>query len=118
MTLQHVRQVIFPKEGARKKYDLISGYYHRRIGVLEVKPNMEALNLINITKGLKILDLGFGTGWALEKILSMGSIGEVYGIDFSREMHRVAQDRLKGKQLENRAILTQGDILSMPYITR
>lgn len=116
MGLDCVKEVIFTKDGAQNKYDMTSRSYHLIMGVFEIKPNLEALNLVNIKKGEKVLDLAFGTGWVLEKIVPLVGLREkVYGIDFATNMHRVANERLKKKNMEKHVVLTEANVLSMPY---
>jgi demethylmenaquinone methyltransferase/2-methoxy-6-polyprenyl-1,4-benzoquinol methylase len=116
MVLETVRDVIFPRGGSEKKYDSTSNCYHLIMGVFECKPNMYALELANIKEGEKVLDLAFGTGWVLEKIIPLVGENEyVYGIDFAPGMHRVTRQRLAKKHMESRVKLILENILSMPY---
>jgi demethylmenaquinone methyltransferase/2-methoxy-6-polyprenyl-1,4-benzoquinol methylase len=116
MNLDQVREVIYTKDGVQKKYDLTSNCYHLIMGVFEIKSNLEALDIANIKPGEKVLDAAFGTGWVLERIIQLIGLKEkVYGIDFSQGMHRVTQERLKRKKLENKVILIRGNVLSMPF---
>lgn len=116
MDLKQVQEVIFTKEGAEKKYDFTSNCYHLIMGVFEIKPNLEALEIADIKQGERVLDAAFGTGWILERIIPLiGKKEKVYGIDFSKGMHRVTKKQLKRKQLENRVFLIRGNVLSMPF---
>ena len=116
MSLQSVRQVIFTKNGAINKYNSTSDCYHLIMGVFEIKPILESLKLADIKKGEMVLDIAFGTGWSLEKIIPyLGSNEKIYGIDFSKCMHRVAKTRLRKKGMENRAALVLGNVLKSPY---
>jgi ubiquinone/menaquinone biosynthesis C-methylase UbiE len=116
MGFECVKEVIFTKNGAKNKYNLTSESYHLIMGVFEITPNLEALELVNIKKGEKVLDLAFGTGWVLEKIIpKTGSKEKVYGIDFAEEMHKVTIERLKKKKIDDRVILTEANVLAMPY---
>lgn len=116
MSLRHVRQVIFTKNGAVNKYDSTSNCYHLIMGVFEIKPILEGLNLADIKKGERVLDIAFGTGWSLEKIIPyVGPYEKVHGIDFAKGMHRVTKEQLKRKHKECLATLVLGNVLSMPY---
>jgi ubiquinone/menaquinone biosynthesis C-methylase UbiE len=116
MNLDKVQKVIYTKEGAEKKYDLTSHCYHLIMGVFEIKPNMEALKLSNIKRHEKILDIGFGTGWVLEKMIELiNPTQKIHGIDFAEGMIQSTRDRLKKKQLDTRVILVKGNALSIPY---
>jgi ubiquinone/menaquinone biosynthesis C-methylase UbiE len=59
-------------------------------------------------KGLKVLDVGCGTGAQLAIYQEGGC--EVCGIDLSHPMLRVARSKLDGK-----SVLTNGDAIRMPY---
>ena len=115
MDFKKVQNVIFPKTGDRKKYDDVSRGYHLIMGVFEIIPNLEAIKLADIRKGEKILDMAFGTGWVLERLISKVDGGTVYGIDFSPKMHNVTWERLKKTGLEDKAALVLGNVLDMPY---
>jgi len=114
MDFENIQKVIFPKKGDRKKYDDASKGYHLIMGVFEIKPNLEAIKLADIQPGEKVLDLAFGTGWVLERLIEKMD-GEIYGIDFSLGMHRVAKERLKRAGLEKKAFLILGNVLNMPF---
>jgi demethylmenaquinone methyltransferase/2-methoxy-6-polyprenyl-1,4-benzoquinol methylase len=116
MILDQVREVIYTKEGAELKYDSTSHCYHLIMGVYEIKPNMEALKFADIKRDEKILDVGFGTGWVLEKMIEfINPLQKIHGIDFAKGMIRSTIDRLKKKQLYQRVILVKGNAISLPY---
>jgi len=113
MLFEDIQKVIYPKTGYREKYDKSSRCYHLIMGVFEIKPNMEAFEIADIRKKEKILDLAFGTGWLLNKLIEKTET-TVYGIDFSLGMYRVALENLKREGNLDRARLILGDVLSMP----
>lgn len=116
MNLADVHEVIYTKEATEEKYNSASDYYHLIMGVFEIKPNKEALDLVDIKNGERVLDVAFGTGWVLEKIVRyVGPTEKIYAIDFSLDMHRVAKERLKKEKMEERIIFTRANALSMPY---
>jgi len=116
MAFHQVHEVIFTKGGAEKKYHTTSKCYHLIMGVFEIKPNTEALQMADISPAEQVLDVAFGTGWILEKLIPLvGSATYVHAIDFARGMHKETQKRLHNKNLENRVMLLQGNVLTMPY---
>jgi len=116
MNLNQVREVIYTKDGVKKKYDLTSNCYHLIMGVFEIKPNMDALELADIKRDEKILDVGFGTGWVLEKMIKLiNPIQKIHGIDFSQGMIQIVRENLKKKFLDNRVIIVKGNVLNLPY---
>ena len=105
MAFDKVHKVIFTKGGAKNKYDISSDCYHLIMGVFEIKPNLEALELGEIKPSEKILNLAFGTGWVLEKMIEkINPEKKIHGIDFAEGMHKVTLDRLKKKNIHRTKI--------------
>ncbi len=84
---------IFDKEA--KMYD---DWYKTKLGnfVDEVETKC-VLDLFKVQKGMKVLDIGCGTGNFSIKLAKMGC--EVIGIDISEEMLKVAKDKAKKEGL-------------------
>lgn len=111
-----VHEVIFTKGGAKNKYDTTSKSYHLIMGVFEIKLNTEALKMADIRPREEVLDVAFGTGWVLEKLVPlMDKATYVHGIDFSAGMHQETRKRLRNAHFWNRVMLIQGNVLHMPY---
>ncbi|KAA0015024.1 MAG: methyltransferase domain-containing protein [Thermoplasmata archaeon] len=113
MLFEEVRDVIYPKSGYKGKYEISSRYYHLIMGVFEIRPNTEALEIADIREDEKVLDLAFGTGWLLNKIVERTNT-VVYGIDFSGGMCKVSMENLERNGNLDRTQLILGDVLSMP----
>lgn len=74
-----------------KRYDNNTGM--KKSQFLLTKIAFEILN-IKITSSLKILDVGCGTGFSLEYLLSKGVTKKnLYGIDVSKEMVKVSKKK-------------------------
>lgn len=113
-----VKEVINPfassPEGAKKKYDVSSNFYHLIMGVWEIRPNNDAIELADIKEGEVILDAAFGTGWCLKRMIE--KVGDVvHGIDFSRGMCMVCRKNLEKENMEHLANIIQADVLSIPF---
>ncbi len=55
--------------------------------------------LINPAAGIRFLDIGCGTGWAVEEAArAAGGQGQFYGVDLSAKMIEKAQSRLDGRE--------------------
>ena len=71
---------------------------------------------LKINKGETILEIGFGTGYALMNIAKLvGKNNYVYGIDISPKMVELTNKKIKSRSLADRVKLTCGDALKLPY---
>ncbi len=114
--VESVKKITFDENSARKKFDSVAKYYFWIMGALEIKPNNIALKMINIKKGEKVLDLAFGTGWVLERIVQLvGTENITYGLDYSAGMKKVALNNLKKKGLDTSVELVTANVKQMPY---
>jgi demethylmenaquinone methyltransferase/2-methoxy-6-polyprenyl-1,4-benzoquinol methylase len=103
------------KEEAKRTYDKISRYYNCLAAPFERKYAEMALELLSIGKGETVLEIGFGTGHCLKRIVeSVGPNGKTYGIDISTGMMEISKKRLKKADLEDRVGLFCGDAASLP----
>lgn len=92
-----------------KTYDLFAG-------IFESKYREMTLKYLNIKTGEKVLEIGFGTGHSLKKMaMLVGDSGNIYGIDISSGMLKVAAKRLSAADLMGRVTLTCGDAAKLPY---
>lgn len=65
-----------------------------------------------------VLEIGFGTGRSLVSMArAVGENGRVYGIDLSRGMLRVTQNRLNAAGLTEQVVLEQGNATRLPFET-
>lgn len=92
-------------------YRNIAGIYDRFFEPINRVVRQIALKMYTPKKGMRILDVGCGTGLNLELYRQAGC--ETWGIDLSPSMLDVARDRL-GRQ----ANLYAGDATDMPYTDR
>ncbi len=113
---ESIKTLTFDEEAARKKFDRVSSYYFWIMGALEIKPNNKALTMAGIQKGEKVLDIGFGTGWVLERLVYLVGIDHItYGLDYSEGMKKVALENLKKKNIDTAVQLVTANVKSMPY---
>jgi demethylmenaquinone methyltransferase/2-methoxy-6-polyprenyl-1,4-benzoquinol methylase len=104
------------KEEAKRTYDRISRYYDYLAGPFERKYAEMALEHLSIGKGETVLEIGFGTGHCLKRIVEyVGPEGKTYGIDISAGMMEMAKKRLEKADLEHRVKLFCGDAASLPF---
>lgn len=86
--------VIYDTPSLAEKYDAVgnSQFGHGQLLVKE----------LNIKAGDHVLDIGCGTGRLAEYILDIvGNNGHVYGIDPAEYRIQIAQQKIKGKSLDN-----------------
>jgi len=85
-------------ESIRKVYARYAGFYDTVFGTLLASGRKAAVRRINQRGGLRVLEVGVGTGLSL---LDYRRDHRVVGIDLSTEMLRVAQQRVRDERLEH-----------------
>lgn len=104
------------KEEAKRFYDKISRAYDYLTGAFERKHAERALECLSINEGEAVLEIGFGSGHCLKRIVqSVGETGKACGIDISAGMLKVTERRLGKAQLIDRVGLCRGDAAKLPY---
>src|SRR5258707_1617023 len=78
---------------------------------------IEDLTLLRLVEG-KVLDSGTGTGTLARDIARSLPRLEVYGIDLSENMIRLAREHAKREQVEERVHFDIGNIAHLPYPDR
>jgi len=104
------------KEEAKQLYDRLSRFYDCLTGAFERKYTEMALERLSIQEGEVALEIGFGTGYCLERIAqSVGQTGKAYGIDISSGMLELTKRKLEKTKLRDRVELYCGDAVNLPY---
>lgn len=93
---------------SKDAYGSIARFYDRVLGSMTVSVRSRALRLNPAAPGLRVLDVGCGTGVYLEAYADAGA--DCTGIDLSPAMLDVAAERLG-----DRAHLELGDATNMPF---
>ncbi len=100
----------------KKSYGVMSRFYAIIEGVFESGLRQKGLELLSVTPGETVLEVGVGTGYSLKEIAkSSGENGQAYGLDITPEMLEITRKRLKKAGLSQRVELCEGDARSMPY---
>ena len=113
---QEVLRVRASLEDIKKSYSLISRLYAIFEGIFEKGLRQRGLELLAITPGEEVLEIGTGAGYSLKEIAdSVGDIGKTYGIDITPQMLEITRNRLEKAGLTDRVELCEGDARNMPY---
>jgi demethylmenaquinone methyltransferase/2-methoxy-6-polyprenyl-1,4-benzoquinol methylase len=86
------------QESIRNMFDRLAPRYDlfNRLASMGLDGRWRAKTLENISSGMRVLDLGCGTGdLTLAALRKVGYEGEVVGIDFSEPMLQVARERYR-----------------------
>lgn len=114
--MQEISRVNRTKDQARASYNRMSRWYDLMAGWAERKYRLAGLELLCSQDGEQILEIGFGTGFCLERLARLvGNVGRIYGIDISEGMKTVAQKKLAKAGYLDRIELTCGDAAKLPY---
>ena len=96
---------------AQRTYGRLSRFYDATEGLLEARIKRRALRLAGAVPGETVLEVGPGTGWALERLSrAVGREGLVCGVDIAPGMLAVADRRLRRR----RTLLALGDAAALP----
>jgi ubiquinone/menaquinone biosynthesis C-methylase UbiE len=104
------------KDQARTAYNRMSKWYDILAGSSERRFIDAGLQSLAVAEGETALEIGFGTGHAILTLArSVGSAGQVYGIDISDGMLKVTQKRVEKAGLIERVDLRRGDATQLPF---
>lgn len=89
--VHHVFEKIY--QNYDKMNSVISFQQHKRW-------RKDTMNRMNVQRGSKALDVCCGTGdWTIALAEAVGPEGEVFGLDFSKNMLKIAEEKVKSKNL-------------------
>lgn len=111
-----ISRVSRSKEEARTYYDRLSGFYDWLSGIEERSLSIKTLNYLNVQGREKVLEIGFGTGYCLQRIsMLVGHEGRACVIYISAGMAHKARKRLENLFPLNRVDLFLGDASRLPF---
>jgi ubiquinone/menaquinone biosynthesis C-methylase UbiE len=110
----------------KKTREFIDGHYKTPKGIIGtyigekmVKQHKTETNwtleLMNVQKGDRILELGCGAGYAIKLLLEKDLIEEIVGLDISPTIIRSANFRNKNAIREKRTKLVQANLSNLPF---
>jgi len=111
------KEEVLPVTGdIRAVYGRLSRFYGVVEGWLQKRLRGRGLALLAVREGETVLEIGFGTGYALAETAGhVGGSGRLCGLDLTPEMIARARRRLARKGLASRVELREGDARRMPY---
>src|SRR5215469_2563542 len=73
------------------------------------------IDLLKVTPNDRVLEVGFGPGVVIQRLVKRGVAGHVAGIDLSREMVEQARSRNGAAVQHGRVKLRRGSVESLPF---
>lgn len=112
----HVSRVTRSKAVAKASYDRMSRWYDMIASTSEWKFVKVGLDLLDVTEGEIVLDIGYGTGKSVVTLAqAVGEAGRIFGIDISEGMYRIARNRVREAGYLERVDLRCGDAAKLPF---
>jgi SAM-dependent methyltransferase len=79
------------------------------------EPNRLAVDALDLQPTDRVLELGFGPGWALRTIAARATKGQIFGIDQSDRMLRQAANINEVAIARGRVVLSKGPFSPLPW---
>jgi demethylmenaquinone methyltransferase/2-methoxy-6-polyprenyl-1,4-benzoquinol methylase len=114
-TQDDLLRVCRTKRETRAFYNAIAGVYDTLVNRTEAPVRQEGLDMLGVSRGERVLEIGFGTGRTLARLAdAVGLEGHVHGVDLSDNMVRLTRDLLRKHDVFERAGLTCADAEHLP----
>jgi len=107
------------EERVHRVFESISNNYDKMNSIISFQQHKrwrkDTMKRMNVQKGQKALDLCCGTGdWTIALAESVGESGHVIGLDFSKNMLKVGEEKISSKNLRN-VELIYGNAMELPF---
>ncbi|MED3564129.1 demethylmenaquinone methyltransferase [Bacillus xiapuensis] len=107
------------EQRVHKVFEKISDYYDKMNSVISfqqhIKWRMDTMNRMKVKPGSKALDVCCGTAdWTIALADAVGPSGKVIGLDFSKNMLKVGQEKIDQLGL-NQVELIHGNAMELPF---
>jgi ubiquinone/menaquinone biosynthesis C-methylase UbiE len=79
------------------------------------KMNNFAVEMLDLQPTDQVLDIGFGGGVTIEKMLTTIDTGKIYGVDFSQEMVDKAKHKFKSAIESDQVSIEFADVRALPF---
>ena len=103
-----------PENEAESYYSRLSSVYDL-LAASEKKFIRQGLELLNPSEGERILEIGFGTGYAQLTIAKMVVAGVSIGLDISEGMSQITRAKVIRSGLSDRTWLVRSNTLPIPF---
>ena len=87
------------------------------MSIVNQRPNVLAIEALQSAQADRILELGVGSGWALEKLVGTAKLGRIWGIDQSTDMLLLAARRNRRATQQGRVSLAQAKFDALPFLS-
>jgi len=99
--------------GIPRRYDIIN---HIMTWGLDRRWRRQAATECLVSSPERILDLGCGTGdFTIELARQAGGNSEIIGVDFSRSMLQIAEEKVKAVDKSSELAFISGDVADLPF---
>jgi demethylmenaquinone methyltransferase/2-methoxy-6-polyprenyl-1,4-benzoquinol methylase len=99
-----------------RTYDRYSRWYDWISGQFERKYAEAGVAQLEVQKGERVLEIGYGTGHMLVALAEqVGSTGRVDGIDISKGMYEMTKNRIQKSDFSDRVKIVCGDAVTLPF---
>ncbi|WP_080845448.1 demethylmenaquinone methyltransferase [Cytobacillus gottheilii] len=107
------------EERVHKVFEKIYGNYDKMNSVISFQQHVrwrkDVMKRMNVPKGAKALDVCCGTAdWTISLADAVGEQGQVVGLDFSKNMLKIGEQKVKELQL-NQVKLVHGNAMELPF---
>ncbi len=107
------------EERVHSVFEKIYGNYDKMNSVISFQQHFrwrkDTMKKMNVQKGAKALDVCCGTAdWSIALAEAVGNNGEVIGLDFSKNMLKIGEEKIKERKLEQ-VKLVHGNAMDLPF---
>ncbi|RBP88982.1 demethylmenaquinone methyltransferase/2-methoxy-6-polyprenyl-1,4-benzoquinol methylase [Cytobacillus firmus] len=107
------------EERVHSVFEKIYGSYDKMNSVISFQQHLrwrkDTMKKMNVQKGSKALDVCCGTAdWSIALAEAVGESGKVVGLDFSKNMLKIGEEKIKDRKLKQ-VELVHGNAMELPF---
>ncbi|KAF0818808.1 Demethylmenaquinone methyltransferase [Bacillus sp. ZZV12-4809] len=107
------------EERVHSVFEKIYGNYDKMNSVISFQQHLrwrkDTMKKMNVQKGSKALDVCCGTAdWSIALAEAVGESGKVVGLDFSKNMLKIGEEKIKERKLKQ-VELVHGNAMELPF---